>query len=283
MNRCLKDEETQKSGFVILFFLLGNKPPFVQMEDFQVIQRIHYVRTGIPERTVGAHFCFENQWFHRPFVAGIQLFLNSAVRPRVRTHLFQTVSELYFRLQCFGIDTTCCPLEADGSWNVNRHLEWLGIQERAEEKQVAMVNKDDGENCDDEILVPRKFDVLFGVQHKRVRQHTGNLRILHLVEMYWVKYEQSGKYEKTQVADRLVQVIYESQGRFLKWHDGKWLQVEHDVAREKVSHYFRYMRAKMRAQMTQDEDSSDLREEQPPRNQKRRSQSSLSPVPKRQM
>ena len=228
----------------------------MHLEDFQVIQRIHHVRTGIPERIVGAHFCFQNQWCHRPFVTGIQLFLNSAARPRVRTHSFHKVSEIRFRLQTFGIDTSCCPLEEDGGWAVPMHLEWLEAQRRAEEKfhtaeVVATEEKlNDVPYGEAAILLPRRFDVLFGT-HKSIRQHTGNLRALHLVEMYWSQYEAANKYEKTEVADRIVKVIHDSQGRFLKWDDGEWIQVDHDIAREKISHYFRYMRAKVRARKSE--------------------------------
>jgi hypothetical protein len=41
-------------------------------------------------------------------------------------------------------------------------------------------------------------------------------------------------------------MIHESYGRFLKWEEDEgWVEVEHDVAREKISHFFRYMRSKV--------------------------------------
>lgn len=171
-------------------------------------------------------------------------------------------------LQTFGIDTSDLPLgkgtDNDESWNIDGHLEWLQLQHQAEEKSLSrstptittlkggeqVVVSSSEEEEEEVILVPRRFDVLFG-QHKSIRQHTGNLRALHLVEMYWNQYETANKYHKTEVTDRIVQIIYESKGRFLKWEErgGAWVQVvDHDVAREKIAHYFRYMRSKVKGQ-----------------------------------
>jgi len=310
VHACLQnDAETQRRGFVVVFFLANNncqdeekeddsaneitspsrsKYSFsmlsqrsrAMMEDFRVIKRIHYIRTGIPERIVGAHFCFHQEQ-SRYFVAGVQLFLNSTARARLKTH-FGSGPEINFELQTYGIPMECCPMKADGSWDKNPHKEWLKWQSQREERKALLNKKKSpifthptkdsdailqdpvcvklsvgGDNEpkglieeDDErvevVMVPGRFDVLFG-QNKNIRKHTGNLRALHLVEMHWMEYEQANKYQKTEIADRIVNIVYESQGRFLKWEKdhGGWVQVDHDVAREKVSHYFRYMRSKI--------------------------------------
>ena len=80
---------------------------------------------------------------------------------------------------------------------------------------------------------------------KNTREHTGNLRAVHLVEMHREKYENANKFHKTEIAERIVSIIHESHGRFLKWegNDG-WVEVKHNEAREKISHFFRHMRSK---------------------------------------
>jgi hypothetical protein len=97
------------------------------------------------------------------------------------------------------------------------------------------------------IDAPRRFDVLFG-KGKALREHTGNVRANHLVAMYRPKYEHADKYEKTDIAKHLVNIIHESGGRFLKFeeNDGIWVEVGHGMAREKISHIFRNQRDRKR-------------------------------------
>jgi hypothetical protein len=97
------------------------------------------------------------------------------------------------------------------------------------------------------IDAPSCFDVLFG-KGKALREHTGNVRANHLVAMHRSKYEQADKYEKTDIAKRLVNMIQESSGRFLKFdeNEGCWVEVGPGKAREKISHIFRNQRDRKR-------------------------------------
>ena len=90
-------------------------------------------------------------------------------------------------------------------------------------------------------FVPMRFDVLFG-KDKMSRLHTGNLRAMHLCDMYWDKYEAAGKYEKTEIAERIVAIIHESSGRFWKENDGVWEEATDKEARQKIAHFFRQKR-----------------------------------------
>merc|ERR1712166_486380 len=58
------------------------------------------------------------------------------------------------------------------------------------------------------------------------------------------EYEKCSKSEKTELAKRIVTMIKECNGRFLK-KDRKlgWQEVTDSQAREKVSHFFRHLRA----------------------------------------
>lgn len=76
--------------------------------------------------------------------------------------------------------------------------------------------------------------------------------------MHQPEYEQAGKFGKTEIAERIVNMIQESLGRFLKWDRKEgWVEVDHDAAREKISHYFRHLRSKKHS--TASDDSSKAR------------------------
>ena len=66
--------------------------------------------------------------------------------------------------------------------------------------------------------------------------------------MHRAEYEAVGKFQKTIVAERIVNMIRESLGRFLKWEKDKgWVEVDDEAAREKISHFFRHLRSKTSA------------------------------------
>lgn len=224
----LKDEETQTKGAVGVYYNVGVNS---RREPLSVLRRVHYARTGIPKRIAGMHYCYDDKKT-RPFIAGLRLFLDKAARSRFRTH-FGSRAEISFGLQTYGIPTHDHPILPDGKLNLTYHKEWLQVR-RAQETQ----------GCDasmGEVLLPRRFDVLFG-RGKSSREHTGNFRAMHLVEMHRHDYEKAGKLEKTEIAERIVGMIQESYGRFLKWEANGWVEVDHAAAREKVSHFFRQLR-----------------------------------------
>ena len=94
------------------------------------------------------------------------------------------------------------------------------------------------------IEAPTTHDVLFG-RGKNTREHSGNLRCNLLIEMYAEQYESANKVQKTVIAERIVAMVHESLGRFLKQEANKgWVEVSDDAAREKISHFFRFQRSK---------------------------------------
>ena len=56
------------------------------------------------------------------------------------------------------------------------------------------------------------------------------------------RYERAGKFEKTQIAEKIVHLINESYGRFLKKEAGGWIEATNAEARNKISHCFRRLR-----------------------------------------
>lgn len=233
----MKDEDVQKKGVV---FVLYNYCRHREEVDFQ--REIHQLRAAMPYKTDAAHYCYNNASL-RPFVAGIRLFIDPYARFRLRPH-YGTPKKIDFELQTFGIPTEYSPMQEDGSWSLEWHEEWLAMQKAREKKEETEMAEATKSNV---IIVPRRFDVLFG-RGKIAKTHTGNLRALHLCEMNYPRYESgiTGKYGKTEVAEQIVRIIHESGGRFLKPENGGWVEVDDDAAREKISHFFRHMRFKVK-------------------------------------
>ena len=79
----LRDEETQKRGIVVVVYNVGPKR-FIP-GDFVMMQRFHAVREVLPQRIVGAHYCFDDDSI-RPIVWAMRLLLPKRVRTRFRPH-----------------------------------------------------------------------------------------------------------------------------------------------------------------------------------------------------
>jgi hypothetical protein len=212
----------------MVIFDVGKKGTCSNRNFFRGVRK---VREGIPQKVVGAHFCYDN-WSMRPFMAGLRLLLVKEVRRRFQPH-YGNHEDITFELQTFGIPTKEIPIQENGSLSVAWHHKWLQVRQAQEAS----------ESTSDAIIVPRRFDVLFG-RGKVIFEHTGNMRATHLVEMHQQEREQASKYQKTDISDRIVNIIHESHGRFLKWEDDGWSEVDHDEAREKISHFFRQLRRK---------------------------------------
>jgi hypothetical protein len=231
----LRDEEVQKTGIIWILYNMRNI--FLDLLSYEAINR---VEAALPLVALGGHFCF-NSHILRPLVAGFQLFFNRYDRHRIRTH-FGPLDKINFKLQTFGIPIDVSPMQPDGRWSTEYHLEWLHAQRVHEEESAQKESTRAGASA----IIPRRFDVLLG-KSSRARMSTGTQRALHLVDMHSEHYENVGKSEKTKVAESIVSMIHESNGRFLKQQEDKkgyWIEVEDLVARQKIAHWFRHMRWK---------------------------------------
>jgi hypothetical protein len=95
------------------------------------------------------------------------------------------------------------------------------------------------------VETPSPGDVLFG--RGKVKEHPGNIRLHQLIEKRRSRYEVAEKWEKTVIAEEIVAIIKECSGRFLRptVNGEGWLEVDKEIAREKVSHTFRSRRPKI--------------------------------------
>mmetsp|Transcript_43718 Transcript_43718/g.105442 ORF Transcript_43718/g.105442 Transcript_43718/m.105442 type:complete len:467 (-) Transcript_43718:158-1558(-) len=227
MATTTKEVETQKKGFIIIVYTVGTTGGL----DLGLIKTLQSMRWAIPHKLFGRHFCYDDNTI-RPIVSGLQYLLDTRSRLGFRAH-FGDASETRFQLQTYGISVSDpSPFqEVDGNLSLAWHEEWLRLRSAIEE----------ADECSVDAIFPRRFDVLFG-KGKTVREHTGNLRAGHLVNMWQNEYDKANKYQKTEIAERIVAIVHESHGRFLKSGEYGWFVVEHDVAREKVSQWFRKQR-----------------------------------------
>jgi len=91
------------------------------------------------------------------------------------------------------------------------------------------------------ITEPQPLDVLLG-RGRRNAFHPGNRRFQATIEMNQARFNAAAsKLEKTRISQEIVNLISE-RGRFLKFdrERGRWVEVDDEVARTKVSHACRY-------------------------------------------
>lgn len=235
----LQDEETQKKGIVWIAMHFQNFQ--ISPDEYRTIQDID---KAIPYRTVSGHFCYSDPAI-RILAAGFRLHVGTDERNRMRIH-YGTQEEINFKLQTFGIPTEDIVFQEDGALDATTHNEFLTMlkaQEDAETETKAIVGESEADQ-EKRIIVPGRFDVLFG-RSRMAREHTGTKRALHIVEMEFDTYERLGKYQKAEVSDRIISIIHQSGGNFLRQNDkGAWVLAEDRDVRNKIGHWFRHTRSK---------------------------------------
>eukprot|EP00934_Nitzschia_sp_Nitz4_P005889 Nitzschia sp. Nitz4//scaffold44_size153857//46463//47912//NITZ4_002710-RA/size153857-snap-gene-0.191-mRNA-1//1//CDS//3329552124//5879//frame0 len=220
------DDDNLRRGVVDLVLNIGKN---VIKGTLESVREAMAVRAGIPKRIGCLHYCFDNPAM-LPYATGLQLSVDAESRKRFRLHQ-GSYESIIFKLQTYGIPIQDYAMTADGTMSLEWHNEWLRQHERWEKENPLKPA----------ILVPQRYDVLFG-RGKGSREHTGNLRAGHMVAMLQAEYEAATKMEKTKIAERVVTLVKDSGGRFLKWGEGGWSEVDFMTAREKVSHFFRQLR-----------------------------------------
>ena len=176
--------------------------------------------------------------------------------------------EVMYDLVSFGIPRSAIPIDATGTPYTREHLEWVerrlemeNDNRHAPRRAQAILEKaricpspgppslssPSTQSMESSTDVSADFginsqDVLFG-RGKYVVDHPGNMKFRRLVDVYMHKYEEAERLEKTCIAEAIVQMIQESNGRFLKKEPGSdWEEVDGPAARKKVAHAFRNRR-----------------------------------------
>jgi hypothetical protein len=143
--------------------------------------------------------------------------------------------EVQQKLATFGILPQSLPVSADGELKLENHREWLQMRR--------VVEGELDERKARTIITPSRYDILFG-RGCPIRDNPGNLGLLFLVEKKRSVYDAADKQEKTRISLEIVRMLKAKPSRFLKKNaSGIWEEVDEDMARLKVSHAFRTMRA----------------------------------------
>ena len=97
-------------------------------------------------------------------------------------------------------------------------------------------------------IQPNPADVLLG-RGESSHANPGNIWYRSLIDQSIDRYEQGCKKEKTLLSMRIVDIIRQSKGRFLREDEYTkgWYEVDESEARDKVSHSFRNLRMARRA------------------------------------
>jgi hypothetical protein len=228
---------------------------------------------GLPIRLSATHWCTD-RLLTPIIVRGVMLVAGKDIRARFRLHKGESVSqsvvvffcllarqdrplppvasssthtnlffnvpgthtEVQYILMTFGLPVTVFPMTSGGELKVANHLKWIKKRKVKEEMLASF-------GVFDKVDVPNLNDVLVG-KGKPCQQHSGNLRLRHLVELRMADYIVVRKSEKKNFTQEIVQTIQKSSGRFLKRDpDGWWQEVPDEDALEKVSKTFGSTRA----------------------------------------
>ena len=210
----------------------------------------------------------------RPVISHTNSFCNPVSHVNVGSQ-----TEYKYKLQTYGIPTKDLPIDEEGNILTENHLQWIE-QRRLIESQMSPTSLGDASPQSSLIMMPRRFDVLLG-RGSRVSEHTGNLRAFHIVTMNREIYEKAGKFEKTRIAEKIVQLIQQSYGRFLeKGPGGCWIECDMEKSREKISHCFRRLRELDSRKASSDKAQTDTESELAGSRRRTRDQESVSVMKK---
>lgn len=243
------DEETQKNGFVIVSYIVGQQLPWSQMRQRREMNRQWgKLLATVPIRLDVLHVCMDSILW-RPILAAFKLACKMCTRIRVREHIGDH-KQAICSLQALGIPTYGFPVAEDGT--ILRHLcteRWKKrhMQEQMMQLLTRLHSQDQKLNSNDQILnhmlggTPGQNDVLLG-RGKLYYSHPGNLPLKRIVMARLVLYEEAGYAEKYKVSADVVEFIKSQSGRFLRDDGNGWVEVDDETAIKKVSHGFRTLR-----------------------------------------
>ena len=180
--------------------------------------------------------------------------------------------ETYEILKTYGIPTQLFPKLKDGKLVVEGHLKQLQGRRALEEKwrlqdaaRSAVVSDESdasvgssrpatpirdctqdqkGDEGSDGIT-PRPQDCLFGKRGNLWKEQPGNRLYTQCIERHFEAYECAPKYRKQEIADVVIQAVYDAGGVFLNFDsaNGRWSELDDQAAlREKAGNYFRNRR-----------------------------------------
>lgn len=224
----------------------------------------HHFCIGLPQRVAAGHFCgFDPGMSQQGAAYQLQHFpsTDGSERFRKRYHVGRSWADLVTQLALYGIEIA--PETLQGTCLGREKKDWMQRMKNLETEKESQSSNGCTSSYTTSVtadsassgLSPQNFDVLLG-KTKRSLQHKGNRRLEVLCELRYDEYNDTAitKHRKTEISDRIVSMIHDSGGQFLQWQEeanggdgpasGGWIPVDRLTARNKVSHVFRFLRAK---------------------------------------
>mmetsp|Transcript_5911 Transcript_5911/g.16044 ORF Transcript_5911/g.16044 Transcript_5911/m.16044 type:complete len:546 (-) Transcript_5911:685-2322(-) len=213
MKALENDVSIQLKGGVGIMYAVG-----MSLHEFTravLAQSENLMMDAMPIRTCGMHFCLDNPAL-RPLLS---LFLSAApkeVRLRTRIH-FGSHVECQYALSTFGISTQVLPYNVDGKLKQEKLEGLLASHRRAEDERRRY---EDRQRTQKRIVYHATTrDVLLG-RGTPYQSSVGTQRMMALVGQHMAEYKaaRSDRFAKTTLFLRIVQMIQEDGGRFLRRH-----------------------------------------------------------------
>jgi hypothetical protein len=242
MKRLQEDKETQRNGFVLVWYDFSYE---VRFETDLITKSLQFMG-GMPWKLVSVHYCSSSYSNSKPFMALVQFVLGREGRLRFRAH-HGSHQELHYSLLSFGIPTSAAfPIQIDGSQTLEFHWNWLE-QQRQQERRAAHELSQQEQLPNAAILAPRETDVLCG-RGKPYQEHSGNQLLGDIVLEHDIPYRALKRGDKSDLCQQLVVLMQQRHGgRFIRRRDDDaWEVVPKEEAKEKVSQAFRNMFKKQR-------------------------------------
>ena len=238
----MEDVNSQRSGSVLLFYGLGPEKSYNPRKRELFLKAAKLI-SALPWRLDAVHFCVpspvkgadSSSFIIGPFVALVQNAIGKHFRARFRVHC-GSHTECQYALMTFGLPSTLLPITSEGQeLKRTNHVKWFK-RRKAKEKQLAITLKRQSKNAMDMAMhqgefdeslyfngvdLPSQLDVLLG-RGKPLTEHAGNRRLDELVRAYYNEYNATtGKGNHAALSYKLVQIIQNEGGRFLKKSDEK--------------------------------------------------------------
>eukprot|EP00980_Cylindrotheca_fusiformis_P006826 scaffold1428_cov98-Cylindrotheca_fusiformis.AAC.4 len=193
----LRDEETQKKGFVLIMHSVGNDGSNPKVQDPLLGWKcMPLMRKVLPMKLVGHHVCSSPSSGIRFFFSYVAKFFDSAGIARTRFHegrfagiqalasiactahfdhltsvcllLAGTFEEIDQKLAGFGINCVNLVISYEGDLKVDRHKEMIRSLKRLETQRSP---------AERYVILPMNTDVLLIGRGKPTQNHPGNVRL----------------------------------------------------------------------------------------------------------
>ena len=279
---------TQKAGFVVVSYDCSNH---VKSTTFKYGSQAYIWRVSQLINVLPMHLRCDHYLYDDPKMELLLMIARTALGPkmrvRLRGHYVKSYVEGMYKLLQFGISPDILPLgkrsflassssssspeDVEGFVTAYHHKIYcerikrlegeLELEKNASLKAAAgtrllpqqqqVQQKANGASH----ITPNDNDLLLGRGGYTRTQHPGNLRLQCLLDQYQSKYENGNRFDKTIIAEIILEAFKENTGddgpggRFLRLDTktGEWQEVDDRVARQRIGHGFRNRRIRRSA------------------------------------